>query len=201
MEWEWHADEAVKELRKFIDTEAQFVQKEHELSAKLTSWDYVMIHLNERIPENMVHLHQLNKDVSDKLLEIREFVESEISTELKILQEEQQLLQNLTKETRHRDWKLVKKAIITKEEEALKLEEDELKELHTKFIELMKIMKRSKLIAAIEEDLTVSKEKEKYEKLEEYYFLQIYKFARAYERIFRDLWRKERRLKKGLYNT
>ena len=39
-------------------------------------------------------------------------------------------------------------------------------------------------------------EKEQFEKVEEYYFLQIYRFLRAYERIFRNLWRKERRLAK-----
>ena len=58
-------------------------------------------------------------------------------------------------------------------------------------MEMMKLMKRSKLISAIEEDLIIPKDEVKYQKLEEYYFLQIYKFVRAYEHLFRHLWKKE----------
>jgi len=58
----------------------------------------------------------------------------------------------------------------------------------------MEIMKRSKLIAAIDEDLTVKHKKTSYIKKEEYYFIHIYKFIRAYEKILRNLWFKEKHL-------
>lgn len=193
-EMEESADIAISQLREFIDTELQLVNEEHDIRSKLLEWDYVIGHLSERIPEGMVHLHDFNKKVSDKLLEIREFVESGDLKHLHIEKEEEQILKQLREDVEHRDWRAVKKDIDLETEEVKRisrLEREELKELHSKFIDLMKLMKRSKLISAIEEDLTIPKEKEKYEKLEEYYFLQIYKFARAYERIFRHLWRKE----------
>ena len=103
----------------------------------------------------------------------------------------------------HRNWRAVRKGIDLEtrdEEQIVKLEKRELRDLHSKFIDLMKLMKRSKLISAIEEDMNVQKEKEEYEKLEEYYFLQLYKFARAYERIFRHLWRKNLIISKKIRN-
>ena len=51
------ADMAIRELREFIDTEKQLVQEEHELLSKLQSCDYIIGHLDERIPSNITHLH------------------------------------------------------------------------------------------------------------------------------------------------
>lgn len=193
-EMEELADMAIEELRCFIDTESQSVEEEHDLHSKLLSWDYVILHLDERIPENMVHLRGLNDKISDKLTEIRDMIKSEELHELEIIKEEKQILTKLEKDVGHREWKAVRTDIDqeTKEEkEVLRLKEEELKKLHSKFIDLMKIMKKSKLIKAIEEDLAVGKEKDQYKKLEEYYYVQIYKFIRAYEKIFRHLWDKE----------
>lgn len=193
-EMEELADLAIGELRAFLDTELQLVQKEHKLHPKLLSWDYVIGHLDERIPENMTHLHDLNRKIADKLIEIRNLIESGRLHDLRILKEEKQILSQLEENVKHREWKAVRKDIdleTREEKQVLKLEKLELKDLHSKFINLMKLMKRSNLISTIEEDLTINKEKEKYVKVEEYYFLQIYKFVRAYERIFRHLWKKE----------
>jgi hypothetical protein len=193
-EMEELADAAVGELRNFIDEEKQLIRGEHDLISKLQSWDYIVAHLDERLPANMTNLHKLNEDVAKKLIEIRDLIESGTLSDLRILKEEEQILQQLPKDVEHRDWMAVRKnadSEAQEEEQAVRLEKRELKDLHSKFIELMKLMKRSKLISAIEEDLTIPKEKEEYEKLEEHYFIQLYKFARAYERIFRHLWRKE----------
>ena len=193
-EMEELADKAIAELREFVDTELQLVQEEHELHSKLMSWDYVIGHLDERIPADMTDLHDLNRQIADKLIEIRDLIESGRLHDLRIIKEEEQILRQLGGDIKHKDWKAVKKGIDLEkgvEKQVLRLEKRELKELHSKFIDLMKLMKKSKLISSIEEDLTAAKEKEEYDKLEEYYFLQIYKFARAYERILRHLWRKE----------
>ncbi|MBR9691748.1 hypothetical protein GOV06_03090 [Candidatus Woesearchaeota archaeon] len=193
-EMEEFADMAIGELREFIDTELQLVNEEHELSSKLMSWDYVIGHLDERIPANMTHLHALNGKITEKLVEIRALVESDRMRDLSIVKEEEETLLKLRADVKHRDWRAVKKDVKAEEKEekrALRLEKRELRQLHSLFIDLMKLMKRSKLIEAIEEDLASEKGKEEYEKLEEYYFLQIYKFAKAYERIFRHLWEKE----------
>ena len=60
-EMEELADKAIAELREFVDTELQLVQEEHELHSKLMSWDYVIGHLDERIPADMTDLHDLNR--------------------------------------------------------------------------------------------------------------------------------------------
>ncbi len=193
-EMEEFADMAIDELRDFIDTESQLVQQEHDLSSKLTSWDYIIGHLDERIPANMGHLHTLNGKIAEKLVGIRALIESDRMKDLSIVKEEKEILLKLEVDIKHRDWRAVRKDVKAEkkdEKKALRLEKHELRELHYLFIDLMKLMKRSKLIEAIEEDLTSAKGKMEYEKLEEYYFLQIYKFARAYERIFRHLWKKE----------
>lgn len=226
-EYDWMADAAVEDLRAFIDTEKQFVQEEHDFKDKLYSWDYVILHLEERIPKNMTHLIELNVEIGDRLAKIRDFIEEKMHVEIKFLKEEEHILKKLKKDVKHRKWRAVKKDIaLEKKEEkrVLRLEIDELKELHSKFEELLQLTTYTTLVLAINKDimelmkrsdktiskeelteiskrakdrllvLTVQKQKEEYERLEEYYFIQIHKFVRAYERIFRHLWRKERRL-------
>jgi len=193
-EYEELADEAICDLRNFIHTEQQFVRAEHDLHAKLLQWDYVMVHLAERIPPELEHLHNFNGQISDKLIEIRDLIESGALSDLRIEKEEEQVLQSLGQDIAHREWRAVKSESIAgfeNQKRVLRLEEDELRLLHSKFIELMELMKRSRLIAALEADLTEQKQKEDYGKAEEYYFVQIYKFVRAYERIFRHLLKKE----------
>ena len=51
-EWEMHANESLNDLKEFIDTENQFIKKEHELRTRLLSLDYVILHLDERNPED-----------------------------------------------------------------------------------------------------------------------------------------------------
>ncbi len=188
------ADEAIDDLRAFIHTEQQFIQEEHELHAKLLQWDYVIVHLAERIPRELEHLHNFNDQISAKLIEIRDLIESGALSDLRIEKEEEQVLQSLGQEIAHREWRAVKSESIAGFEDqkrVLRLQQDELRLLHSKFIDLMKLMKRSRLIAAVESDLTEQKQKEDYKKVEEYYLVQIYNFVRAYERIFRHLLKKE----------
>ncbi len=188
------ADIAVDELRSFIDTEQQSIEQEHALIDKLHTWTYVIEHLDERIPANREDLHELSGRISEKLVEIRDLVESDMLKDLSIEKEEKLLLGKLREDVKHREWKAVKKDIKSdkrKQKKTLRLEKKELKQLHSLFIDLMKIMKRSKLIKSLDKSLTSEKTIDDYKAQEEYYFIQIYKFARAYERIFRQLWEKE----------
>jgi len=194
-------DAAVVTLRAFIDTEQQFVKGEHELKAKLDSWDYIIMHLLQEIPESMPHLHDLNTEIGNKLFDIRALIESDSLKDVRIMKEEQQHLDTLEETVRHRNYRAVRRAVRvvfaaeTKDEDkVLRLEIHELQKLHAEFAELMQIMKKSNLVSALNEDMTTPKQKHEYETVEEHYFVEIYKFARAYERIFRDLIQKERRL-------
>src|SRR3989344_8094152 len=103
-EMEESADAAIEELRMFIDTEKQLVEEEHELSAKLLSWDYIIGHLDERIPSNLKDLHSLNGKIAQKLLEMRELVESGSLEGLRILQGEERELEKTASDAQQRDW-------------------------------------------------------------------------------------------------
>ncbi len=197
-EFEEFADMAVEELRSFIDTEQQIVTEEHNLVDKLYSWDYIFQHLDERLPKNS-KLHKLTSEISVSLIEIRELVRTGELQGLRIYHEEKALLDVLEKDVEHKSWRAVKQDTEWEEDiekQAVRLHKDELKALHSGFISLMRLMK-SKINPALK-DLTVSNEKQKFKITEEYYFLQIYKFTRAYERIFRHLWRKEKTLLRKL---
>ena len=74
-DYEEFADMAVAELRDFIDTEKQIVIQEHMLLDKLTSWDAIIMYLNEIIPQDAPHLHDLSREISLGLIAIRDLVE------------------------------------------------------------------------------------------------------------------------------
>lgn len=239
MPTEEFADMAVEELRAFINTEEKFVEEEHALIDKLLSWDYIMLHLDESLPTNMVHLIHLNHEIAAKLIEIRKFIGKRRLKDLRIEKEEKHILAKLEKDVKHRDWKAIRRKaklriyieyllllIGKKQKKVLRLEIRELKELHSKLKDLLGLTSTTMIMLAINEDImeaikrtdktitmdeikeiakrsgdklqvfdeavTIQKHKEEYERLEEYYFLQIHKFAIAYERIFRHLWEKEK---------
>jgi len=186
------ADHAIEVLRSSIETEKQIVTEEHELHEKLMSWEYIFNHLEKLCPEDS-DLYKLNGEILDKIVEIRDFIETETLQDLRIEKEEEDLLEKLEEDVRHRAWRAVKRDIRrekAEEKKAIRLHRDELRAIHIKFLELL-ILIRKKVRPALK-DLTTENKKEDFEKREEYYFLQIYKFISAYERIFRHLLKKER---------
>ncbi|HLD05063.1 MAG TPA: hypothetical protein VJG90_05075 [Candidatus Nanoarchaeia archaeon] len=192
---EEQADEAITGLRDFIDMEGQLVQEAHDLHTKLLALDPVVLHLDELIPLDRVELNELTNAIRDKVVEITDLVESGRLQGLQIIQEEEQVLERLQADVKHRSWRVVKDDVnseVEGEKRALRLEEAELKELHTLFIDLMKLMKRSQHLTIT--DSALLKEKREHQRVEEYYFFQIYKFVRAYESIFRHLSEKEHML-------
>lgn len=196
-EWEEMADMAIIELREFISTEQQLVQEGHSLMDKLNSWDYLFAHLDERIPEKSTTLHALSGEIMQQLVSIRTFAEAELNAELTIIKEEEATLKKLEKGRAHREWQIVKSAIseeIKEEEKSVRLTKEEIKTLHSMFIDLMKIIKRSAAITLKDEHITQQKDKEEFAQIELHYYAEIYKFSRAYERILRQLWEKERAL-------
>jgi len=189
------ADEAISELRTFIDIEKQIVKGEHDLVAKLDSWDYIIGHLDERIPPEASHLHALSNLITELLLRLRSFIKKDEFRDLRIMAENTHGEWQLEGELQQRDFKAARKSFLWITDRLsghIKLREGDIKVVHSKFMFLMKLMKRSTWITAIEDDLTLPEEKEKCANLVQYYFLQIYKFAKAYERIFRNLWKEER---------
>jgi len=188
------ADMAVQELRMFIDTEGRVLHEEHDLLSKLLSWDYIVAHLDERIPSEMTHLHELNGNITEKLVEIRDTIETGRMKDLQFVKEEKAIAAKLQQDVKHRDWVAVRRDTDAKDQEekkVVRLRFEELKALHRLFQELLHMIDKHSIMQAIEKDVHTPKEKAQYAKLEEYYFLQIYKFILAYERILHHLWEKE----------
>ena len=196
-DFEERADEAVEELRAFIDTEQQTVKGNHDFHNKLLSWAAIFNRLYELCPDGS-DLEKLNFEVVDEISEITAVVDEGALQGLRIEKEDAALLGKLENDVQHREWRAVKHDIDKAkalEKEAIRLHKDEIKVLHKKFIGIMRMMKK-KLKPALEH-LTAENKKKDFERQEEYYFLQMYKFTRAYERIFRHLWKKERILLRG----
>jgi hypothetical protein len=199
-EWEEIADMAVEDLRAFVNTEEKLVEEEHELIDKLFAWDSIMAHIEERLPADS-ELHSFNLAIAEKLVEIRDLLESGPLHNLKIRKEEQHLLASLEADLKHRDWRAVKKDIAeeeAEEEKVIRLEAAELKILHTKFTELLALADVE--LSHLKKHLPRESQKDDFEQKEEHYYLQIYKFARAYEEIFRHLLEKEEILLRKLKN-
>ncbi|MBR9700483.1 hypothetical protein GOV11_01310, partial [Candidatus Woesearchaeota archaeon] len=97
-EWEEIADMAVANLTEFIHTERHFFEEEHILEDKLESLDNILVHLDERIPENMHHLHTLLGKVYDKLREILGLLESDRLSGVRIENEDSEVLTKLKKD-------------------------------------------------------------------------------------------------------
>ena len=199
-EWEEIADMAVEDLRAFVNTEERFVEEEHDLIDKLFAWDSIICHIEERLPDDS-ELHTLNLGISEKLIEIRDLLEQGPLHSIRIRKEEQHLLAKLREDVNHRDWRAVKKDISgeeAEEEKIIRLEAAELKLLQKKFTELLALAEAE--LKHLKKHVLHEKQKEDFEKKEEYYYLQIFKFARAYEAIFRHLLEKEELLLRELKN-
>lgn len=195
-EMEEMADMTVEILREDLAVEEQFIANEHELHAKLYAIDNLWAHLEECCAGHD-HLETLNHSIYESILDMREFIDMNELMDLKFIKEEKKYSDKLNSDVAHRDWQAVSVDINAEksvEGNHVRVQEQHLKELHSKFVALMKEMKESNIIKALEKDLVEKKTKKDYVKLEEHYFLEIYKFLRAYERILRHLWKKEKGL-------
>lgn len=200
-DWEQHADIVIERLGESIHLEDQFVKEAHDIEEKLQALDNVLMHINERIAATVTELHradsllELNKEVADVLLKIRELIETGRLHNLQIVREEEYLLNELKHDVEHREWVAIRQDVALEEREEkryIRLDEEELGELVRLFSDIVKLIEKKRLIEAIEAEFCASKQKEDYLKVEEYYFLQIYKFVKAYEQILRNLLEKEK---------
>lgn len=194
---EEHADIVINDFKEFIDLESKLIKKEHHFHTQLQSVDLIIGHLDERISEDAKHLHELNGQITDKLVEINKLVESDAMKDLSIVNEEKSVLKKLELDVDHKDWKAVKKDVsaeLEDEKSSVNLGVFELHNLYVHFTELKNLIKKKTLIHAIKNDDLSHKEKKEYEHLEEHYFMQIYKFVSLYQHVFKHLLKKETHL-------
>lgn len=199
--FEENADMAAEILKEFINTETQLIQGEHELESKLMVTAEIFAHLDERIPDNMQHLNEFSGKICESIHEIQILVQSDRLRELKFVQEEKEILKQLGEDIAHKDWKAVKTDITVEkneEQQNVRIELEDLRQMHIKFGELKKLIRRGNLIRALKSENVSQMQKEAYESKIEYYFMQIYNFINFYENVFFQLWKKEKILAKKL---
>ena len=185
------AQEAAKELLSGLHVEEQIIAEEHDLKLKLLVWDNIIEHLNTLISEKSQQ-HTLLLKVIDKSTDIRDLIDSYNVEELKLVAEEKGIVKKLESDIPHRKWKLVKieeKQAKGKAKEFEKLEIKELKKLKVLFLELALLISKSKAIKIKTTDTRT--DIEKFKKEEEYYFLQIWRFATTYYTVISNLITKE----------
>ena len=195
-EWEWFADSAVDDFRLSLKLEERSLESEHSLQEKITAATYITMHLSEIIPDSAKELHNLNSAIEHRLGVILGLIEWGEEKKVFILKDERKTIKKLDDSVKHKEWRAVV-ALSAEGQDAVEdfeeLEEKFLRKLHRNFKQLLSLMKRQKLWKALEEDLSVDKEKEHYVgRLEEHYFLQLFKLISTYERIFRHLLEKEK---------
>ncbi|HLG23915.1 MAG TPA: hypothetical protein VI564_03225 [Candidatus Nanoarchaeia archaeon] len=187
------ADLAIKEIRKFVNLERQIVKNGHDLFSRMDSLHLIIGHLDERMPSNWTKLHDLSGQISVLIINIMNSIKYGSLKGIEITREKEYL--ELSRKVRHRNWVAVRNSLkseIEREESTTRLEIKQLKTLHGKFISLMRLMKAYLGELMSSQDFASIIKKDRFVKLHHYYFTVLYKFARAYERIFRHLWRKER---------
>ena len=156
-EFNWHADRAIKDLRSIINLEGQFVKKEHQLKDNLQSIHYLLGHLDERIPPNFRAFHALNRRIAEIISELTNMMDSDRIKNLRIVREQTDLLKKLKSDVSHRKWKAVIDDVgleVTEDDSLSRLRISELREIHAKFLELMKIIKWSKFVRITSSSLT-----------------------------------------------
>lgn len=183
------ADEAVKDIHAFINTEKQTIQQTHSLYTKLLAWEGIFQHILFNFPDDV---QELNNDIEEILTELRDHLEQSEYTEIEIMKEEEQHLQHV-QDHPQKEYRAIKR----NENQLLRLELHELKMLHNYFSKLKHLIE-SRIPKAIKKDAQTPQQKADFEKAEEYYFVQIYKFVAAYENIFKQLLNKELILRKKL---
>ena len=185
-EWKEYADQAIQEIEEFVNIESQFIRTGHKFLSALLGIDYIFAHLEETIPEGS-DLHRLLGKICAILVEIKDVIESDESKELKFEQEEKRLLAIFEYASQHKNWRLVRKIISAEEKlesSVERLQEEELKGLHSKFRRIKRLTNRINL-GNIDEKVR-------------HYLIRLIKLLSAYERILWHLLKKEKILKKKL---
>jgi len=180
MSFEELANPALSNLQAFIDVEKEIIAEEHGLEVKLLSWESIWNHLDEVIP---TELEGLNGKIFDLIIEIREFMEREQIRDIRLEKEEEELLAQLKEEVEHKEWRAVKRGLHeekVKEKKAVRLHQEELHFLHSKFEAMLELM-------GAKEWRTAGKHLR--------VFQEIYRFIVVYEKAFRHLLKKEEMLR------
>jgi hypothetical protein len=180
------AQNALNNIKQFIDIENKFIQKEHELYDSLDSIKMLYSHALDVSPENFDKTSKTNREIEEKLNEIIVFIQDDRLKNLNFEKEEELLLKQLEIDIKNKDWKLVKRDITVQEDDesnVLRLEIDDVEKLQLLFKELKELMQGSALMPQAKE-----------EKEHEHYFFKVYRIVSAYEKIFLELFEKEQEI-------
>lgn len=207
------ADMILAELQEGIDIESNVIQEEHDFGVKIDMLSNVLVHLEERldalVENNQGNPEELKRanDLHQVLAEIHELLGhlgiavSDTLADIHIKGENKRRLKKLKDDLAHKEWSLLIKdtGLLTRipffRNRFLRSNIEHLDLLHRKISESRKVIERkhdgTHLITTLHDNASYKKEKEAYERQEEYYFVQMYHFLKMYEDIFEKLLEKE----------
>ncbi|MCB9359179.1 hypothetical protein H6503_04570 [Candidatus Woesearchaeota archaeon] len=216
------AEKCAEYLEEFIQVEKMIIVQEHELLSKLTAWDNVILHIDERLIELSKEntgiiqgeARKLVDDVCRELIRIRQFVEQCRLRDLFFVKEEDRRVKNLERlentgsldSVESYEWRAAIQNIDQDTHDIIEMKyvtEKELEGLHMLFKELSKMISKKRLDKAFEKDkkILTERQREEYENVLGSYFEEILVFIKSYENIFKDLWEKEKKISKHLIES
>jgi len=185
------ADGAILFLSECIKLEKRLVHEEHALEDVVMGLHNVMGHIEDLTPDGQPKLNSVTQKITQILWDLLELLNYGERAGLKLVKEQKSVITQLESDLQHRNWRAIEDDMPDN-----RLEIAHLKQMHNHFKELMKAIRRSHIKKVVDDAIKNPKVKEEYEDQVHHYLVQIYRFARSYERIFRHLMKKERLLKK-----
>jgi len=174
------ANAVIKESMEFIDVENQFIKQEHLFSDALFGWHNLIMELYESCSSEEERDFILL--LIEKISEITDLIESDRLKDMQFVKEEEAIAEKLEEDIKHRDWRAVRIDIALEkreEKKVVRLEERELKEIHSKLLEILVLVKQRKI-----KDPQL-----------EHYISQLESIFKTYEEILRNLIEKEKEIK------
>lgn len=182
------AEMALESGRELVNLEAQLINAEHDLYEQLLEWDAILGHIDELLPEDS-ELHSVNAELMMKVVDLRDHLETEHDSELKLLQEEKQAIDKVSADLEHKNWRAVK----TQAEKAEKLHHAELEKIRAQLAEIAKLVQKEESLKFTKANKESRTTFEQFEQKAHHYFLEVYKLARAYATVLTQLIEKEKK--------
>ncbi len=186
MSEQWIGKEVIMDMHTFLDVAEQKAAKAHTLLEHLENWDNLFGWVDAEVEDQAVI--DMASEVNGLLFMLRTGIESSEAEGLALMAETTANMHALDEAVKHRDYRAVRQLQGEVDQEEAQLErltKEEIKAIHGCFVAIMRVVKASGLLDREITDKRLSTTVQ-----------SIYMMLGTYERIFRDLWHKERELEK-----
>ncbi|MDP6293555.1 MAG: hypothetical protein QF486_03115 [Candidatus Woesearchaeota archaeon] len=186
MSEQWIGNEVIMDMHTFLDVANQTLAKTHTLFEHLDNFDNLVGWAFEECDDEDVR--NLILEVSAALIELKEKIQTDEVEDIALIAETKENILALEASVKQREFHVAKKLKKKVEGEAIQHDratQQEIKDIHSCFINIMRIVKASGLLDRETTDKRLSS-----------VIQNVYMLLGTYENIFRDLLHKEQELEK-----